>query len=89
MPASPSDLAARFDGIGQVLPDLELAILFGSVAAGRAGPRSDVDVAVQCAGPADLDAIYMALARRLGTDRLDLVHQRRASHAFIERHRLP
>lgn len=33
---------------------------------------------MQCDGPADLDALYLALAPRLGTDRLDLIDLRRA-----------
>ena len=71
-------LAGRLGGLRESLPDLELLVLFGSVATGRARPRSDLDLAVSCDGRADLDAIYMALAGRLRTDRLDLVDLRRA-----------
>jgi predicted nucleotidyltransferase len=60
-------------------PDLELVVLFGSAALGRAGARSDVDIAVRCTGPADLDRLYRLLAPRIGSDRLDLVDLRRAS----------
>lgn len=35
-------------------------------------------MAVRCAGPADLDALAILLAPRLGTARLDLVDLRRA-----------
>ncbi len=71
-------LAERFSGLRESLPDLERLVLFGSAATGRARPRSDLDLAVSCEGPADLDAIYLALAGRLRTDRLDLVDLRRA-----------
>lgn len=59
-------------------PNLEIVVLFGSAVDGRARASSDVDVAVRCGGPADLDALYVVLAPRLGTDRLDLVDLRRA-----------
>lgn len=60
------------------MPDLRLLVLFGSAARDRASSESDIDLAVQCDGPADLDAFYLALAPRLGTDRLDLIDLRRA-----------
>jgi predicted nucleotidyltransferase len=60
------------------IPDLELAIVFGSAAAGRARYESDLDVAIRCAGVADLDALFLALAPRLKTNRLDLVDLRHA-----------
>ena len=59
-------------------PDLELLVLFGSRAKGRSGPDSDVDLALLCDQPADLDAWYGILAPLAGTDRLDLVDLRRA-----------
>lgn len=60
-------------------PDLQLLVLFGSAVKGRRGARSDLDLAVLCDGPADLDALYLILAPRFRTDRLDLVDLRRAS----------
>src|SRR5438876_341306 len=39
---------------------------------------SDVDVAVRCDAAADLDALFMALAPRLKSSRLDLIDLRRA-----------
>jgi predicted nucleotidyltransferase len=78
-PAAPEDLAARLRDLAAVAPDVELVVLFGSVATGRARTRSDVDIAVRCAGPADLDELYRVLASRIGTYRLDLVDLRRAS----------
>ncbi len=59
------------------LPDLELVVLFGSTAKGRRRAESDVDVAVRCAGTADLDTLYGVLAPALSTDRLDLIDLRR------------
>ena len=67
------------DDLRDAIPRLELVVLFGSMAKGRQGPRSDVDVAVRCTGDADLDRLYVALAPRLRSDRLDLVDVRRAS----------
>ena len=71
-------MAERLADLGQVEPALEVVVLFGSTAKGRARPRSDVDIAVRGDGPADLDALYLILAPRVGTDRLDLVDLRRA-----------
>ncbi len=69
---------ASFADVGRELPDLDLLILFGSAARGRMRRTSDVDVAVQCDAAADLDALFMALAPRLKSSRLDLVDLRRA-----------
>lgn len=63
----------------EAAPDLQLLVLFGSAVKGRAGAKSDLDLAVLCDGPADLDTLFLALAPRLRTDRLDLVDLRRAS----------
>jgi predicted nucleotidyltransferase len=79
LPAAAEDLAARLRDLAAVAPDIELVVLFGSVATGRARARSDVDVAVRGAGPANLDELYRVLAPRIGTARLDLVDLRRAS----------
>src|SRR5438445_28924 len=68
----------RLADLPEVMPDLRLLVLFGSAARDRASSESDIDLAVQCDGPADLDAFYLALAPRLGTDRLDLIDLRRA-----------
>ena len=72
------EIAERLRDVGTAIPDLELLILFGSHATGRARAGSDVDVAVRCAGAPDLDALYIALAPRFRSDRLDLVDLRRA-----------
>lgn len=73
------DAPRRLADLPDTAPDIELVVIFGSTATGRARERSDVDVAVRCTGPADLDAVYRILAPRLGTGRLDLVDLRRAS----------
>jgi predicted nucleotidyltransferase len=72
-------LVARLRDLPDVVSDVELVVLFGSAAMGRASARSDVDVAVRTMGPADLDDLYRVLAPRVGSDRLDLVDLRRAS----------
>ena len=78
--AMPSErFAERLEDLRAVAPSVELVVLFGSVARGRSRPDSDLDVAVRCDGPADLDALYLLLAPRLATSLLDLVDLRRAS----------
>ena len=71
-------LAERLVDLRVVAPRVELVVLFGSVARGRSRPDSDVDVAVRCDGPADMDALYLLLAPRLATTLLDLVDLRRS-----------
>jgi predicted nucleotidyltransferase len=70
-------LRERLEDLSELVPDLELLILFGSAAKSRAGARSDLDLAVLCDGPADLDALYLVLTPRLRAGRLDLVDLRR------------
>lgn len=57
--------------------DVVAAYLFGSVARGTAGPQSDVDVALLLApgvaGDAVCGRVEDRLARRLHTDRIDVV----------------
>lgn len=72
-------IAERLADLATVVPELELLVLFGSTVKGRRRARSDVDLAVQCAGAADLDALHLAIASRLGTERVDLVDLRRAA----------
>ena len=69
--------AERLEDLHAVAPPVELVVLFGSVARGRSRPDSDLDAAVRCDGPADLDALYLLLAPRLATSLLDLVDLRR------------
>jgi predicted nucleotidyltransferase len=75
---APEAVARRLEDLAIAMPELELLVLFGSTAKSRPAP-GDVDLAVRCSGSADLDALYLAIAPRLGTDRLDLVDLRRAS----------
>jgi predicted nucleotidyltransferase len=73
------DTPARLGDLRDLVPDVELVVLFGSTVKGRVRARSDVDVAVRAKGLADLDELYRVLAPRLQTERLDLVDLRRAS----------
>lgn len=68
----------RLTDIGKEIPEVRLIVLFGSVALGRSRADSDVDIAVVCDRAADLDALYVALAPRLQTGRLDLVDLKHA-----------
>ena len=78
MVTTPSErFAERLEDLRAVAPSVELVVLFGSVARGRSLPDSDMDVAVRCDGPADLDALYLLLAPRLASSLLDLVDLRR------------
>ena len=56
-----------------------MLILAGSVARGTATALSDIDLGVLCEGEFDPDALYLAIAPKLGTDRIDLINLRRAS----------
>jgi predicted nucleotidyltransferase len=56
-------------------PDLRLAVVFGSVARGQAGPDSDLDIAVLADGPLDgprREALIRVLAQATGRP-VDLV----------------
>lgn len=77
-PLTPEFVARRLADLPQAAPDLQLLVLFGSLVKGSRTIRSDVDLGAQCDGPADLDALYLAIAPRLGTDRVDLIDLRRA-----------
>ena len=77
-PTRVEEIAARLQDLPQAMPDLELVVLFGSRATGRARAGSDLDLAVRCTNPVDLEQLYLALAPRLGSDHLDLVDLRRA-----------
>jgi predicted nucleotidyltransferase len=63
-------------------PEVDAVYLFGSAAAGTAGPLSDLDIAVllsrsglvqAAADPGYSASLVADLTRRLGTDRVDLV----------------
>ncbi len=74
----PEVAARQLADLPRTLADVQLLVLFGSAVKGRRPSARDIDLAVQCDGPADLDALYLAVAPRLGTDRVDLVDLRRA-----------
>jgi predicted nucleotidyltransferase len=75
---TPEFVAQRLADLPQAMPDLQLLVLFGSAVKGRRAAGSDIDLGVRCDGPADLDELYLAIAPRLQTDRLDLIDLRRA-----------
>lgn len=79
--ALPANIEQRLDDLGDVIAaasaEVDFAYVFGSVAAGRQTPRSDVDLAVHVSGPADGWAVRLEVARaasrHLGTDAVDVV----------------
>lgn len=73
------EIQDRIRAVRDHVLDVELVVMFGSTVKGRRRAESDVDVAVRCVGPADLDVVHGVLAPVLGTDRLDLVDLRRVS----------
>ncbi len=93
---STEEVAARVADMPGAMPTLDLLVLFGSTVKGRRAAGSDLDIAFRFDGPADLAALHLALAGRLGTDRLDLVDVRlagpllafevaRSGHVLFER----
>jgi predicted nucleotidyltransferase len=64
--------------VGTEMAALDLIVLFGSAASGGARANSDVDVAVLGQDVVDLDLVFVSLAPKLKTHRLDLVDLRRA-----------
>jgi predicted nucleotidyltransferase len=65
--------------------DMHLAILFGSLATGRATPRSDLDLAVQTSAPltaADKIALIEKLAQSTGRP-IDLVDLKQAGEPLL------
>ncbi len=79
-PVPPDQLAVRLDTLGDAIgtvPGVLFAYLFGSQSTGRAGPLSDVDVAVYL--DESVDALESKLplidliSRHVGGDRVDVV----------------
>jgi predicted nucleotidyltransferase len=68
-PRAVEEIAECLVGLSSQRRELRLLVLFGSAAKHRATRESDVDLAVQCDGVADRDALFRAAAARLGTDR--------------------
>jgi predicted nucleotidyltransferase len=77
--ATPDELRKSLAGVGTELPELRLLVVFGSAVRGRTHDDSDLDLAVGCDEAADLDHLFLALAPRCRTSRLDLVDLRRAA----------
>jgi predicted nucleotidyltransferase len=81
--ALPADLERRLSELCRAWsgdPDVAALYLFGSRAAGRPGPRSDVDLAVVLPDPMGPDARWRKrlelvgdATRRLGTDAVDVI----------------
>jgi predicted nucleotidyltransferase len=73
----PNEIEARLRSALERHADVIVAYLFGSTARGRAGPLSDLDVAVLLREGADTEATQLDLigdlARAAGTDEIDLV----------------
>ncbi len=66
-------------------PEIKLAILFGSLASGRATPGSDLDLAVQADKPLDTSlkaALIASLAEAFGRP-VDLVDLRKAGEPLL------
>ena len=88
----PADIEERLGTLGRALekcPRVVFAYVFGSAAAGRLGPLSDVDVAVYLEDAGDpiegrLEAIG-AITAHLGTDEVDLVVLNTAPTALVGR----
>lgn len=79
------DIIPRLTAILQEFEQLQLALLFGSQATGRAGPESDIDLAVLAEAPLSPD-LKMAIIARVGEafDRpVDLIDLRVAGLPII------
>jgi predicted nucleotidyltransferase len=69
------DVRARLKQVFEHFPEVRAVFLFGSIAEGRAGPESDLDLAIIPTGP-DLMARQLELLAalvRAGFDRVDLI----------------
>jgi hypothetical protein len=66
-----SEIAQRLAGLETAVPSLQMLVLFGSIGRGAATRFSDVDLAFLGDGLTP-DELYLAIAPRLHTDRLDL-----------------
>jgi len=77
-----SDLVAALGAVLRERPEVELALLFGSRARGRASSGSDVDVAVEGDG---LDRLALArdLSAAVGLE-VDVVDLQRASYPLLK-----
>lgn len=71
------DRLATLDGVIEAVPGVRFAYLFGSQSTSRAGPLSDVDIAVYLDESVDAFATKLALvdvvSRHVRSDRVDVV----------------
>lgn len=79
-PVASNQLGVRLDTLGEAIgtvPGVLFAYLFGSQSTGRAGPLSDVDIAVYLDDSVDALETKLALidmvSRHVGSDRVDVV----------------
>ncbi len=73
-----AEIGERLADLSVERPEVTLVVVFGSRVRDRVRGDSDLDIAVGCDGPADLDSIYAVIAKRLRADPIDLVDLRRA-----------
>jgi predicted nucleotidyltransferase len=79
-------LLARARAVLEASPGLRFAFVFGSVARGRSGPLSDVDIAVAHDPPlADARPLLTELIAALATERVDLVEIERVGPLLCHR----
>ena len=79
------ETASQLRAVLSAFPQIELAVLFGSVARGRERPESDVDVAVavrHALSAAEKIAIVEAMAERTGRP-IDLVDLRTVAEPLL------
>ena len=77
-PLTVAQIAERLVDLPFERPEIALVVLFGSTVRNRVRRDSDIDIAVRCNGPADLDVLYLAIVKRLRADPIDLVDLARA-----------
>ena len=76
MPSSANDLAATLTRVCQAHPAVRFAVLYGSHAAGRATPVSDIDVAAYIDEASDVLTVAATLNETFPETRVDLVDLR-------------
>ena len=79
------DAVSQLNAVLSAFPQIELAVLFGSVARGRERPESDVDVAVaarRALTTAEKIALVEAMAERTGRP-IDLVDLRTVAEPLL------
>jgi predicted nucleotidyltransferase len=81
------ELSATVHAVLEGHPEVRLALLFGSRARGVAGPRSDLDLAVEVVGRAELDRLglmrELSAATGLEVDVVDVSPGRRVGYPLL------